>query len=155
MLVVPIITLALVALVAWFWRTCITRGPKEPPRAWLSAVPPLVAYGKDPTGFLRRARATYGDVFTVPAPGVSLTFMFDNSSLRYFFDAPEAELSFMKGVVKIVGHLFGPELLEAGPYEDLLNQVILKGLHQVRAVSVCRHITLYTLLSWLVREIVA
>ena len=127
-----ILSLALVALIAWFFKACIHRGANEPPRAWLSSTPPLIEYGKDPVSFLRRARAKYGDVFTVPGP-LPMTFIFETSAVRAYFDSPESDLSFLQGVMKIVGHLFGPDLLTAGAVRDTLNTIIFKGLHQVRS----------------------
>ena len=129
-----ILSLALVALVAWFFKACIHRGSDEPPRAWLSSTPPLIEYGKDPVAFLRRARAKYGDVFTIPGP-LPMTFIFETTAVRAYFDSPESDLSFLHGVMKIVGHLFGPDLLAAGGLRDTLNGIILKGLHQVRSLT--------------------
>lgn len=125
---------ALLLLAAgWFWLKCIYRPPKTPPRAWLSLLPPIIEYGKDPVSFLRRARARYGDTFTIPGP-LEMTFIFDNHAMRTIFDAPDSQISFLKGVAVAVGHIFGPLLKTSTPYEPLMNAMIFKGLHQVHSV---------------------
>ncbi len=98
-------------------------------RSGLPIVGPLGEFQKDPLGFLERARARYGDVFTLDMLLYRTTFVVGPEAHREFFRAGEDSLSFDDAVNQFSQTAVG-RIDEWGRLSDTEhgNAMIRKGL---------------------------
>ena len=87
----------------------------DPPRVRGRA--PFIGAGidflKNPTDFLKAARAEHGDTFFVEAFGFKLLFVFSPAGVRSLYKLPEKQASFVEATRTLIGFKLPPELLHS------------------------------------------
>ncbi len=102
----------MIALIGRSLRQPVLVSP-APPRAGRSLPVAGAAAGflRDPTGFLKRARAEHGDTFLLQAFGFQLLFVFSPAGVRALYQLPEGVASFEAATRTLIGFKLPDELL--------------------------------------------
>jgi cytochrome P450 len=112
MIAIAVATLAVI-LASWFLffsnrRRRRLSDPKPPPCVpGLPLLGNALPLGKHGADYLYQCWKHYGDAFTLHAAGQKMTFLFEPTSLVYYFRAPESELSFLPAVEQWTKRVFG------------------------------------------------
>jgi sterol 14-demethylase len=87
------------------------RRPGAPPVVRMHGLwPAAVAFGRDPLGLLRAARARHGDVFTLDFGAFRMSFLLGADHQQAFFRAGDERLDFQAAAAAVMRPILGPNM---------------------------------------------
>ncbi|KAF7722785.1 Lanosterol 14-alpha-demethylase [Apophysomyces ossiformis] len=89
---------------------------------WIPYLGSAISFGKDPVGFLEKARAAYGDVFTIVICGRKVTYFLGAEGNSFVFNSPIAYVSAAEAYSPIVTPVFGKEVVFDCPNAVFMEQ---------------------------------
>lgn len=120
-----LLLVATLAIYGWYFcKSFNTTRPSDPPVVPCSTpfVGHIVQFGKDPLGFMTRAKAKYGGVFTMNICGNRVTIVGDVREHSKFF-APRNEILSPREVYSFMVPVFGEGVAYAAPYPRMREQI--------------------------------
>lgn len=91
-------------------------------------LPTALAFGRDPLGLLRAARARHGDVFTLDLGLLKMSFVLGPAHQAAFFLADPAVLDFQAAVVQVMAAILGPDAAASDRLAAHTTALIRRGL---------------------------
>lgn len=114
--------------------------PGEAPpvvRRGLPKLGPLIAFGRDPIGFLQQCQARYGEIFTLDFLLYKVTMLVGEAGQSQFFRARDEELNLAEAMDQFVGGVLGPDIYGGQGEEQVkwANDMLRRGLMSEGALA--------------------